>query len=215
VATDFVRLLLILSVSAGCGVALSDTPNLLCDAQRPCSHGRTCIDEHCLAPEALTACDEPELRSSPNLATNATFEAGISGWEPYALATVSQVEGGFQGQRSLQVAGGNDLSTFGVNDSPTLVSHAVTKPYCFSGWVRSPSNAGRVLLRVREYNASGTFLVEHATAQLALSPTWQRLDVTLTPSVSDAFLDFQILDQTPASPGEAFWIDAVSVRQHP
>lgn len=206
--------MMVIAGLTGCAVTIDNTPLLRCDEARPCSNGRTCIDERCFEATALTDCDAATVRAAPNLAPNGSFEAAPYGWDAYLGATIAPADGGFTGERALEVKGPATVGAFGVNDSPTIVRHAEPGDYCFSAWVRADESRSAVVLQIREYTGD-THLQDHLSLPIVLAPAWQRLVIAVTATGPDAYLNFRVLNQTPVKPNETFLLDAVSVRRRP
>ena len=148
-----------------------------------------------------------------NLVGNSSFEIDSVGWRPYAGSTIQRISGGFVGTFSLEVAGPDSLSTFGINDGPNWVSTtpALGTRYRFTAWVRSDASPGFAHLSVREYLGRSKVGSTTKSGFIPLSPSWQMITVDRVTEASGSTLDFQVLND-PVTAGEIFQIDGMSIQ---
>jgi hypothetical protein len=152
--------------------------------------------------------------TTPNLVGNPSFETDTSGWAAYGSATIQRVAGGQDGAFALEVRGPASTSDFGINDRPDWVAAtpAAGTRYRFTAWVRSAAHTGQAVLRVREYNGGLQIGPTLRSAPVTLSPAWQMLTIDLVAGAAGSNLDVQVLDYTPATTGEIFQVDTISIR---
>ncbi len=151
--------------------------------------------------------DDPDL--GPNQAVNGDFEAALTGWSSYNGATLAASVDGIGGSTAARAGGSGSLS-FGINDSPDIVSStAVGARYRYSAWVRS-DRVGTARLRVREYRAGALEATTQAPS-IAFDGSWQRLEVTVRARTAGATLDLQVIGDF-ATTGQEFRVDDVAVQ---
>jgi PKD repeat protein len=153
---------------------------------------------------------------APNLVGNPSFETDTSGWAAYGSSstTIQRVAGGQDGAFALEVRGPASTSDFGINDRPDWVAAtpAAGTRYRFTAWVRSAAHTGQARLRIREYKSGTQIGPTLRSAPVTLSPTWQMLTIDLVAGAAGSNLDVQVLDYTPATTGEIFQVDTISIR---
>ena len=157
---------------------------------------------------AVGTISNDDFQLGPNLVTNGQFESGLTGWAGFASATLQLSLAGISG--SAASVTGTSALTFGLNDSPNIVSSTTTGArYVYSASVRSQV-AGTATLRVREY-LGGALQATTTSVPVAFDGSWQRLSVLVSAHSTGASLDFQVLGAF-ASAGQKFLIDDVAVQ---
>lgn len=209
---------LLVSAASACTIDVDHPIGRKCDADRPCSDARLCVDGFCAegAAEAGPPCGQANLESAPNLVANGSFEVDTSGWEGRLGASLARVSPGLIGAFALEVRTPVDSNEFGVEDDSPHWVQATPGPgarYCFSAWVRSVNSDRRVRIRVREY-LEGTQQGESShSREISLTQTWQRLDAPVqTVGPAGGSLEMQITVIEPAPANHSFELDAVSIR---
>ncbi len=153
--------------------------------------------------------------SGGNLVGNPGFETDLTGWNTSGSGsgiTLARVAGGHSGGWSAKLTNTNTSNgTVCLNDSPDWVRSTTAGTYTGSIWVRTDGTATPLLkLRFREY-VGGT-LAGTATAQVALSTSWQQVTVTYTVASPGSTLDLNAyLSSADAPPGTVFYADDAAI----
>lgn len=209
---------LLVSAASACTIDVDHPIGRKCDADRPCSEPRLCIDGFCAegAAEAGPPCGQADLQTAPNLVANDSFEVDTSGWEGRLGASLARVSPGLSGAFALEVSTPADANEFGVEDDTPHWVEPTPGPgahYCFSAWVRSTNSDRRVRIRVREYFQGTQQGASSHSRELSLTSTWRRLDVPVqTVGPAGGSLEMQITVIEPAPANHSFELDAVSIR---
>lgn len=213
--------LLLAGCASACVIDVDHPAGRRCDAERPCSRERVCVEGFC-ADDVVGAeplCGVAGLESAPNLVANDSFEAGTSGWAPRLAASLARVSPGLIGNYALEVTATSATNEFGIeNENPRWVptTSGPGARYCFSAWVRSEVNTRPARIRVREYYQGTQQGASSHSQEAALSPSWQRLDaIVQTVGPAGGFLDFQVTVIDPSVADDSFEVDAVSIRALP
>jgi hypothetical protein len=151
-----------------------------------------------------------------NLVGNPSFQWNTDRWRRFSATSIGRIAGGFDGNRSLRVAGPANLSTFGIDDSTNWVANtpAIGTHYRFGAWVRSTTAKGSARLQVREFLAGVPIDAGVVSAPLPLTPEWQLVTMELVTRASGSTIDFQVVDE-PQAPGEVFDVDNISIHVLP
>jgi PKD repeat protein len=147
-----------------------------------------------------------------NLVRNPDFETNLTGWNTSGSGsniTLTRVTGGHTGSWAAKLANtGAAASTCTLNDSPNSVKTTSAGTYTGTLWVRADTAGATLKLRLREYN--GSKLVGSATAQAALTTSWQQVAVTYAIASPGSSLDYNAYVSSAAS-GTCFYADGASV----
>jgi PKD repeat protein len=161
--------------------------------------------------------DTAVVKVGSNLVRNPDFETDTTGWSTGgsgAGVTLARAPGGHTGEWSAQVVNTSTAaSTCVLNDAPDTVKPTSAGTYAAGLWVRGDSPGAILRLRLREW--SGTTLVGSAIAQVALTPSWQRLSVTydaVAPGTGSLDLTAYV---TNGAPGTCFYADDASLTLTP
>ena len=150
-----------------------------------------------------------------NLATNSSVEGSLTGWASYGGGTIQRVNGGFDGAWAIRADGPATNATFGANDSPNWIpgipAGQVGKPYRFGAWVRALAGTGQARLQIREFNSGIKVGTTTFSPNVALSPTWQLVEVDHVAQLAGSTLDYQVLAY-PDAPSQSVLIDNISIR---
>jgi hypothetical protein len=152
------------------------------------------------------------VRSSQNLVGTSGFDAGLTGWNTSGSGTgvtLTQVSDAHSGAFAAQLANTSTVAAAcTLNDSPNWVKTTVSGTYTGSLWVKAPTAGVTLKVRFREYD--GTTNAGSATAQFALTTSWQQLSISYVPNVPGSTLDFNAYISS-APPGTCFTADDVDI----
>lgn len=138
-----------------------------------------------------------------NLFTNPSFEAASSGWSSTAGMTPTRSTDEFRlGGASLRCV---STATNSEAVSPVIsVSSGAT--YTASTWIKG-SSGNNVLISIYEYNVSDTQVGVTSSNSIALTGSWQRINVTRNMTSSASTAKITISDIKPANAGQTFFLD--------
>ena len=146
-----------------------------------------------------------------NIVGNSGFEQGTTGWNSNGTAgvTLDRPEAGHSGTYAARLTNTNTTATtMTLNDaSPNWVATSSAGTYTATAWVRSDTGTGKASLRIREYQ--GGTLVVLASSVVTLSPTWQRVTLTMSPQApGSSYLDLNV-SVSGAPAGTNLYVDDV------
>jgi len=154
--------------------------------------------------------------ASLNLTTNPSFESSLAGWVP-VNASLSRVQltgapdGGYVAEVKRTSEG-----RFGIDDSPsTIASTSAGQSYTGTAYVRasSASSVGkRVVMLMRERNASGSIVRTGTALPVTLTNSFQRIALSVSAQGSGNNLDIYVYQESAVS-GNAFYVDAITISQ--
>ena len=146
-----------------------------------------------------------------NIVRNSGFEENLTGWNNNGTAgvTLDRVTGSHTGSHAAVLTNTNAVATtMTLNDvSPNWVPLSSAGTYTATAWVRSDTGTGKAYVRIREYDNGA--LVVLASSVVTLSPTWQRVTLTMSPQApGSSYLDLNVyVSGAPA--GTNLYVDDV------
>ncbi|MEP6909071.1 MAG: carbohydrate binding domain-containing protein, partial [Actinomycetota bacterium] len=151
-----------------------------------------------------------------NFVKNFGFETDLTGWNTSGSGTgitLTRVAGGHSGSWAAQLTNTNTTNqTCLLNDSPNWAKTTTAGTYTASLWVRADRNGAPLKLRFREYTANNVTLLGTATAQVALTGSWQQVTVSYTVTSPGSTLDLSaFLASADAPPGNCFYADDAGI----
>jgi parallel beta-helix repeat protein len=180
----------------------------------------TCTGNVCSAnaggPHTVTGTNSGKTNTASlavSFVRNSGFETDLVGWNTSgsgANITLTRASGGHSGAWAAKLTNtGASASTYAtLQDSPNWVT--TTSPGTYTGtlWARADAPGAILKLKFQEY--SGATLVGTATAQMALTTSWQQLTVSYAIKSPGSALDFQSFVANPAA-GAVFYADDASI----
>jgi hypothetical protein len=151
-----------------------------------------------------------------NLVPNPSFEVNTSGWLAFGgLITLSRITtDAYSGTCSAQIvraANAGGAVNHGLDATTgTYIPVVVAQTYRLSAYLKSVSGTPNCFLTVAWHNAGGAYIGETGATVVALTTSWQRLDVSATAPVNAATGRILIRENVSAGEAAATWlIDAI------
>jgi hypothetical protein len=151
-----------------------------------------------------------------NLVANPNFEVNTTGWLAFGgLITLTRITtDAYSGTSSAQIVralNGGGAVNHGLDATTgTYIPVVVGQTYRLSAYLKSVSGTPNCFLTVAWHNAGGAYIGETGATVVALTNSWQRLDLSATAPVNAATGRILIRENVSAGESAATWlIDAI------
>lgn len=155
-----------------------------------------------------------------NLVANPSFETNTTNWLAFGgLITLSRITtDAYSGTCSAQVvraANAGGAVNHGIDaTTATYIPVVVGQTYRLSAYLKSVSGTPNCFLTVAWHNAGGTYIGETGSIAVALTTSWQRLDLSATAPANAATGRILVREAVSAGEAAATWlVDAILFEQ--